>query len=403
MLFKYKGIDKLGKKVKGTLEASTENEAKTKLKSIGIYYESLKVSKDLSLDEFSKREMPTLLLSGFAKELSSYLNSGMAMLTALKLMENQHEDEKKYSSFLNSIKSMIDEGKSLNIALTSQKVFFLPNFFTQSINVSSSGGKLGEVLSNMGNFFSSQSKVKKQVSSAMAYPIFILSVAFLMSGFLITFVVPKITGIFEDTGQELPKITQFVLSISDFLKTHYISLFISLIIWIIVYKVSYKYILSFRLSIDKLMIKLPIIGTIIQNYELGRFSYILSLMLNSGVSYAQAVELASTTFNNNGLKKLFTDASLKVIEGNKLSNALAISKGVKLKRNFMQSLALGEESSEVAYILSNIAKLYNEENEDKIKLLLSLLEPIMMLFIAGIVGIIVVAMLLPIFSMNLGA
>ena len=75
MLFKYKGIDKLGKKVKGTLEASTENEAKTKLKSIGIYYESLKVSKDLSLDEFSKREMPTLLLSGFAKELSSYLNN----------------------------------------------------------------------------------------------------------------------------------------------------------------------------------------------------------------------------------------------------------------------------------------------------------------------------------------
>ncbi len=403
MLFKYKGIDKLGKSAKGTLEASTQDEAKSKLKAMGIYYELLKPSKQLSLDEFSKREMPSVLLSGFAKELSSYLNSGMAMLTALKLMENQHEDEKKYSSFLNSLKSMIDEGKSLNVALTSQKVFSLPNFFTQSISVSSSGGKLGEVLTNMGNFFSSQSKVKKQISSAMAYPIFILSVAILMSGFLITFVVPKITGIFEDTGQELPEITQFVLSISDFLKAHYITLFISLIIWVIVYKFSYKNITSFKLSVDKLMIRLPIIGTIIQNYELGRFSYILSLMLNSGVSYAQAVELASTTFNNNGLKKLFADASIKVVEGNKLSNALAISKGVKLKRNFMQSLALGEESSEVAHILDNIAKLYNEENEDKIKLLLSLLEPIMMLFIAGIVGVIVVAMLLPIFSMNLGA
>ena len=403
MLFKYKGIDKLGKKAKGTLDASSEDEAKSKLKAMGIYYESLTPSKQLSLDEFSKREMSGVMLSSFAKELSSYLNSGMAMLTALKLMENQHEDEKKYSSFLNSLKSMIDEGKSLNVALTSQKVFSLPNFFTQSINVSSSGGKLGEVLTNMGNFFSSQSKVKKQVSSAMAYPIFILSVAILMSGFLITFVVPKITGIFEDTGQALPEITQFVLSISDFLKAHYISLFISLIVWIIIYKLSYKNIASFRLWIDKMVIRVPIIGTIIQNYELGRFSYILSLMLNSGVSYAQAVELASTTFNNSGLKKLFADASIKVVEGNKLSNALAMSKGVKLKRNFMQSLALGEESSEVAHILDNVAKLYNEENEDKIKLLLSLLEPVMMLFIAGIVGIIVVAMLLPIFSMNLGA
>ncbi|SHO80215.1 General secretion pathway protein F [hydrothermal vent metagenome] len=403
MLFKYKGVDKLGKKAKGTLEASNENEAKSKLKVMGIYYESLSASKQLSLDEFSKREMPTVMLSGFAKELSSYLNSGMAMLTALKLMENQHEDEKKYSSFLNSLKSMIDEGKSLNVALTSQKVFSLPNFFTQSISVSSSGGKLGEVLTNMGNFFSSQSKVKKQVSSAMAYPIFILSVAILMSGFLITFVVPKITGIFEDTGQELPEITQFVLSISDFLKAHYVTLFISLILLIIIYKFSYKRFSLFKLWIDKIMIRLPIIGNIIQNYELGRFSYILSLMLNSGVSYAQAVELASTTFNNDGLKKLFADASIKVVEGNKLSNALAMSKGVKLKRNFIQSLALGEESSEVAHILDNVAKLYNEENKDKIKLLLSLLEPIMMLFIAGIVGVIVVAMLLPIFSMNLGA
>ncbi len=403
MLFKYKGIDKLGKKAKGTLEALTQDEAKSKLKVMGIYYESLTPSKQLSLDEFSKREMPSTMLSGFAKELSSYLNSGMAMLTALKLMENQHEDEKKYSSFLNSLKSMIDEGKSLNVALTSQKVYSLPNFFTQSISVSSSGGKLSGVLTNMGNFFSAQSKVKKQVSSAMAYPIFILSVAILMSGFLITFVVPKITGIFEDSGQELPEITQFVLSISDFLKAHYIALFVSLIIWIIVYKFSYKNFISFKLWVDKMMMKLPIIGTIIQNYELGRFSYILSLMLNSGVSYAQAVELASTTFNNDGLKKLFADASIKVVEGNKLSNALAMSKGVKLKRNFMQSLALGEESSEVAHILDNVAKLYNEENEDKIKLLLSLLEPVMMLFIAGIVGVIVVAMLLPIFSMNLGA
>jgi general secretion pathway protein F/type IV pilus assembly protein PilC len=151
-----------------------------------------------------------------------------------------------------------------------------------------------------------------------------------------------------------------------------------------------------------LLLKTPVIGTLIQNYELGRFSYILSLMLSSGVSYAHGVKLATSTFNNIALKELFENASTKVLEGNKLSNALQISKGVKLKRNFMQALALGEESSEVANILDNISKLYYEENEDRLKLLLSLLEPFMMLFIGLIVGVIVAAMLLPIFSMSLG-
>jgi len=151
-----------------------------------------------------------------------------------------------------------------------------------------------------------------------------------------------------------------------------------------------------------MMLKLPIIGTLIQNYELGRFSYILSLTLGSGVSYTQGVGLAVSTFSNSALKERFDGAAQKVIEGNKLSNALQLTRGVAIKRNFMQALALGEESSEVANILGNISLLYQEENEDRLKLMLSLLEPFMMLFIGLVVGVIVAAMLLPIFSMSLG-
>ena len=145
------------------------------------------------------------------------------------------------------------------------------------------------------------------------------------------------------------------------------------------------------------LLKIPVLGALIQNHELGRFSYILSLMLSSGVAYAQAVQLSAASFGNTKLKALFDQASNKVLEGNKLSNALQMAKGVKLKRNFMQSLALGEESSEVANILDNISHLYAEENEDKLKLLLSLLEPIMMLFIGTVVGV----MSLPCYCLSL--
>ncbi len=396
-------MTKQGKSAKGSIEASTIEEAKQKLKMQGIFYQSIQETSQINIKNFSKREMPGPLLSSFAKELSSYLNSGMAVLTAIKLIEGQHKKEKKYASFLGSLKTMIEEGKSLYHALSSQSVYGMPDFFLQSINVAGQSGKMVSVLINMGSFFSSQAKVKKQVGNAMAYPLFIFLVAIGMTGFLIAFVVPKITGIFKDTGQELPEITQFVLMVSDFLSAHYIVLILGFVATIVGFKSAYKYSYGFKKAYDGFVLKLPVIGELIQNHELGRFSYILGLMLDSGVSYAHAVKLATTTFSNTAFRESFEIAAERVIEGNKLSHSLQRGKGVLPKRNFMQALALGEESSEVANILSNIALLYQEENDDKLKLLLSLLEPIMMLFIGLVVGVIVAAMLLPIFSMNLGA
>jgi len=402
MLFKYKGFDTTGKRVKGTINASSTEEAGQKLRTQKIYYESLRESKEFSLEALTKRQMSGEVLATFSKELSSYLNSGMTILTAIKLLENQHEGEKKYLSFLNSLNTMIDEGKSLYHALNTQKVYTLPEFFIQSLNIAGQSGKMVEVLTNMGNFFSAQNKVKKQVKGAMVYPMIIFSVAIAMTAFLIAFVVPKITEIFEDTDQALPPITQFVLNLSDFLTSYYIHMIVGVLLVTLLFKVSYSKMEGFQKFMDGLYLKVPVLGILIQNHELGRFSYILSLMLNSGVAYAQAVQLATASFGNTKLRTLFEQASVKVQEGNKLSTALQMAKGVKLKRNFMQSLALGEESSEVANILDNLSHLYAEDNEEKLKLLLGLLEPFMMLFIGVVVGVIVAAMLLPIFTMTQG-
>ena len=404
MQYRYKGLSKEGKKVKGVITAGGYNEAKQILKTKGIFYQSLEESSSTNmLSSLKKRPMNGNLMSAFSKELASYLDSGMTIVTALKLMHNQHKSEKKYASFIEEVKKMVEEGKSLYVALNTQSIYELPEFFLQSINVSGQSGKMGEVLSTMGEFFSSQGEVKKQATNAMIYPSFIFLVAIGMSAFLITFVVPKITQIFQDTGQKLPTITNIVLGLSDFFINYWLHIILTLIAIVALFQFAFSKISSFRRAVDGILLKLPIIGGIIQNYELGRFSYILSLMLDSGVSYAQAVSLASTTFNNSALRDLFDKASAKVVEGNKLSVAIYRTKGVKPKQNFLQSLALGEESSSVSSILKSIAKLYNEENKDKIKVLLSLMEPFMMLFIGAIVGTIVLAMLLPIFSMSLGA
>jgi len=403
MLYKYRGYNRSGVRVKGVLTAGSLEEVKSMLQAEGIRYDQLTESRESLFRQLMSREMPGSLLSEYSRELSSYLGSGMTLITALKLMENQHKGEKHYTAFLSEIRTHVEEGQSLYKALSTQKIYTLPDFFLQSLNVAGQSGKMVEVLRNMGNFFSVQSKVRKQVTNAMAYPLFIFVVAMGMTGFLISFVVPKITGIFEDTGQELPGITRFVLSLSDFLSSHYPALLVGLIVLIALFKIFYSHWIGFRKGVDRMILRIPIFGTLVQNHELARFSYILSLMLDSGVSYAQAVQLASTTFSNHALQDLFARASEKVIEGNKLSNALYLTQGAPIKRNFLQSLALGEESSEVASVMRNLSELYSEENEDRLKLLLSLMEPLMMLLIGGIVGVIVMAMLLPIFSMNLGA
>jgi len=405
MLFKYKGLNKEGKRAKGTISASSLEEAKTKLRAQGIFYDSLREAREISFEGFgSRRVMPNTMLSNFSKELASYLNAGnMTILTALKLMEKQHKKEKTYYAFLNAIKTMVDEGKPLSVALSEQKIYTLPTFFLQSVKVAAQGGKMVEVLTNMSHFFAAQSRIRQQVINAMIYPMFILIVAMGMTVFLLIYVVPKITGIFEDTHQELPGITKFVLGASHFLGQHYIELMVGLLIAIIAGKIAYSKIRSFHYMVDALMLRLPIVGKLTQNHELGRFSYIISLMLDSGVPYTQAVTLASSTFGNLAIRDLFENVTKKVTEGNKLSNALYSTKGVKLKSNFLQTLALGEESSNVASVMSNLSELYAEENEQGIDRLLKMVEPVMMLLIGGIVGVIVMAMLLPIFSMSLGA
>jgi len=402
MLFKYKGIDANGKRIKGTLTAASLEEAKQHLRTHGILYDTLKPAGNFVSFDIGKRTVPAEVLAAFSKELAAYLDSGMTILTAIRLLENQHQDEKRYLSFLNAVRASIEEGNTLYRALSSQKIYRMPEFYLQSLNIAGQSGKMPEVLTNMAAFFTAQNKVRKQVKGAMVYPTVILIVALAMTSFLIGFVVPKITEIFQDTGQTLPPITQFVLSISDFLRAHY-GLVLGLFFGILVlFRLAYSYNKRFHLIIDTALLRIPVIGSLIQNHELGRFGYILSLLLSSGVAYTQAVKLASSSFSNRYLAQLFERAVERVVEGNKLSNALQLEKADILKRNFLQALALGEESGEVAEVLANISKLYAEENDERIKIMLSLLEPVMMLLIGGIVGIIVAAMLLPIFTMTQG-
>ncbi len=404
MIFKYVGIDETGSKVKDKVEATSLSEAKAKLKAKKIIYQSISEDSPAFYENISfssKYKIPPKELSSLSRELSMYIRSGVSIVSALKIVQTHYEKNKKMKLFLVTVSTHLDEGKNFFTALETQTIVILPEFFKQSIKVSESGGILDEVLLELSRFLKEQERINKEIKGAFAYPSFMIVISLLMISFMLAFVVPQITGIFESMDQELPKPTQVVIALGDFFSNNFTTILAVIFAFVTGFVVMMNKSRAFAYYIHKLILKLPLFGEIALKSELARFSYIASLLTRSGLSFVETINLSANILNNLVLKELFSEAAKKVVEGKLLSNALNASK-TKIDHAFIQSIALGEETSQVESVLSNISELYFEENRDKISLLLTLLEPALMLFVGGSIGFIVAAMLLPIFSMSVG-
>ena len=404
MIFKYKGIDSDGKKVSQRVEAISLVEAKNKLKIKKIIYES--ISEDTptfyeNINFSGKYKIPIKELSSLSRELCMYLRSGITIVSALKIIQTHYENNKKMKLFLSTVSTHLDEGNNFYNALESQSVVVLPEFFKRSIKVSENGGILDEVLMELSRFLKEQDSINKEIKSAFAYPTFMIVISLLMISFMLAFVVPQITGIFESMGQELPTPTKVVIAMGDFFNNNFITILVLIFSFISSFIILMKKSHTFAYAVHKFILKLPLFGQLVQKSELARFSYIASLLTRSGVSFVETINLSANILNNLVLKELFSASAKKVVEGKLLSNALNDSK-TKINHSFIQSIALGEETSQVQNVLTNISELYFEENRDKMSMLLTLLEPALMLFVGGSIGFIVAAMLLPIFSMSIG-
>ncbi len=404
MLFRYKGFDSNGKKIKSKVEATNLKEAKSKLKAKGILYTSVyEYSFNFSKVSFKRKKTLNLsALSYLSRDLSIYLNSGISLISAINLLAQRYKNDKKLSSFFESVETYLDEGKTFYQALDSQRAIKLPEFYKQSIKISENGGLLESVLLELSVFLKEQDAIKKQVTSALVYPLFILFISFFMVGFMLSVVVPKITGIFDKINQDLPTSTKIVISLGDFFSKNYDLIILGFILIVSSFVFLLKKSATFKYAFDKFCLKLPFFSTMIEQGELARFSYMNSILIKSGVPIVQAINLSANILKNSVIKKVFVDASSSVVEGKKLSTLLLSNKTYKIDEAFIHSIAIGEDTSKLSQILNNLANLYNESNKDKTNIFLSLLEPVFMLFVGVTIGFIVISMLLPIFSMNLG-
>ena len=404
MLFKYSGFDSNGLKIKSKLEASNLEEAKAKLKARGVLHTSLE-EENFTFSKISFKSKKTIKLadlSYISRDLSIYLNSGISLIQSIDLLKQRYKNDKVLGSFFESLATYLDEGKTFYLALDSQNVLKLPEFYKQSIKISENGGLLESVLLELSIFLKEQDRIKKQVGSALAYPLFILFISFFVVGFMLSFIVPKITGIFDQINQELPASTKIVIALGDFFSQNYLFIIFGLFFIVGGFVLLLKKSKAFKYGFDKMCLNVPFFSTMIEQGELSRFSYMNSILIKSGVPIVQAINLSANILKNTVIKRVFVEASKNVVEGKKLSVLLSSNKIYKIDEAFIHSIAIGEDTSKLSQILNNLASLYNEANKDKTDIFLALLEPIFMLFVGSTIGFIVISMLLPIFSMNLG-
>lgn len=386
-------------KVCGTIEAKNQPQAIALLEQSGLF--------PIRIEEIAKDACgyrPAALkrirqqdLTVFTRQFSNLVESGLTVTQALNVLSQQTINS-SLKNIIIDIENRIKDGSTLSDSLNCYPKQF-SQFYCAVVKAGEISGALEVVLNRLADFSEQEEKIRSDIISALAYPTLIVSVGLITIYVLLTFVVPKLTSMFEEMGQSLPLPTQILINISNTLQTYWWLILLSITTIFFVFKRTKSY--DERLFWDKLVLNLPLIGKTIQKSEMAHFVRTLSLLLESGVSILVSLEAVSNTIINSAIKTEILKISQDIKDGASLSSA------VKKSHHFPAYVAniinVGEESGALEKSLKRIAVSYEQELGRHMRIMVSLLEPIMILIMGLLVAFIVAAMLLPIFQINLMA
>jgi type II secretion system protein F len=398
--FVYKAKKSPAEIEEGTIVADNKTAAIKKISDTGYYL--LSISEAVTSESVPGRE--SALFQGkvalkdttnFTRQLSDLLESGLTIVNALDILRNQTES-RRLRGIIADVKDFCVDGNPLSAALARHPAVF-SNLFVSMIKSGETGGALGNILKRLADFNDKQLEVQTKVRSALAYPILMSLVGAVTVVVLLTFVIPKMVSMFGDLGQNLPLPTVILIGISSAIKNFW---------WLVV---SVGFVIYFfvsriyrtregRLGIYNFKMGLPIFGPLIKKIEIARFARTLSTLLANGVPILESLRVVSDTVNNAVIKEEIRKASEDVRDGSNL--AQAFSRSAVIPPLVINMIAVGEEGGQVERSLNKVAEGYDRESDAAIKVMMSLLEPILILVLGLVVGFIVISMLLPIFEIN---
>lgn len=388
-LYQYKALDMKGKVKKGKLDANNQQELYDKLRKDELFmidcvqeYVPVKKKSPMSLKD----------LSSFCRELGTMLESGMDILSVLDVLIDgaPHKDIKEV---LQNVSDSLHDGQSFSDALMEHKQFF-PNIMIYMFKAGEANGQLSQVAITLAEQFDKENKIQKKIKTAMIYPTILAIVSIIVVLAIFIVIMPSFSEVFMDV--DLPWITQALMKMSQFLVKYSYFVLGFFILFIVVFILLWKQ-PKVQNAWARYKIKIPKIGRFIQTIYTSRFARSLGSLYISGVNIITALELTASTVNNVYLEQQIKNASMRLKEGQSLSHAIEQVDGLDYK--LVRSVSVGEESGKLDIILNSLSDEYDADATQAIEKLLALMEPVLILFLGLVVGIIVIAVLLPIYSM----
>ncbi len=391
--FEWVGVDKIGKKLKGVQQAKSTTLAKNELRRQGIQVKKI-YKKRKSLFDGGKAIKPQDIAL-FSRQLATMMESGVPMVQAFEIIEGGQTNP-RMAKLLNEVKTEIQSGSSLAESLGRHPLYF-DELYCNLVNAGEKAGVLDELLDTIATYKERTEEIKGKIKKAMFYPAAVLFVAVGVTILLLVKVVPEFQSMFASFGADLPGLTLMVVNASKTMQEYWL-IVIGVLVGIVVgFSQLKKRSLKFAHALDRLSLKIPIVGGILFDAAVARFARTLSTTFAAGVPLVEGLDTVSGAVGN----VVFRDAVLQIKDdvstGHQLQ--LAMSQANLFPHMVIQMAAIGEESGNLDAMLAKVADYYEQEVSNAVDALSSLLEPIIMVLVGGLVGVMVVAMYLPIFKM----
>lgn len=395
--YKYICYDKDGKQVKGYFDAFRRMDVESFLVSQGYKILEIKEGKISKVGAFLtyNNEMKYKDLVFFLTQLSTYIKSGIPLTDSIAILENQTKDKRKKDLF-KKILYELNTGANFSEALARQGNTF-PKLLINMLKTSELTGNLTEALDDMASYYKTADSNRKQIISALTYPSIVLIISVAVLTFLLIFIVPKFQGIFDALGANLPGITLFLINASNFLKNNIIKLVLIIFAIIIIAIAMYKNIKQFRYAMQWTLMHIPVIKDVLIYNEVIMFTKTFSSLIRHDVFITDSIEMLGKVTNNEIYKGIIKEAVTNLSTGSGLSKAF--ENKWAFPRIAYEMLVTGERTGRLGVMMENVAIYYEEEQKNLVQRLKSLIEPVMIIFLAIIVGIILMAIFIPMFSM----
>lgn len=398
--YTYLAKDANGKMIKGTFNGYSKLDVNSYLINAGYEVYEIETSKWINfyygklVTLNSKMNSKDLIF--WLEQLSTYLKSGIPLTTAVKILGDQIAKRGSKKRTFESIVYELSMGESFSNALAKQINAF-PSLLINMIKAAEATGELEETLKDMANYYREIDSTKKQMRSAMIYPIAILVFAIGVLTFILLFVIPQFSGIYAQTGAELQGTTLVLLNLSKFLQNNFFYILIIIFLVIILFIFLFKRLKAFKVAVQTFMMKMPIIGNIIIYNEMTIFTKTFASLLKNNVFITESIDILSKITNNEIYKDIMFNTIANIAKGDKISDAFKGHWAIPEVAYYM--IVTGESTGELANMMMSVSEYYQDMHRNSITTIKSLIEPTLIILLSLIVGIVVLAVVIPMFDM----